>query len=220
MDTGAGLRINVGCGASPTAGWINFDNSFSVRAARWPLVIPVLARLGLVDQQSAGLAARAIRENIRYANAASRIPYATGSVAAVYSSHMIEHLDRNEARTFLTEVKRVLRPGGVVRIAAPDLARLARDYAAAGDADAFVAATHMGLDRPVRLTARMRWAVTGPRHHLWMYDGDSLTRLLQETGFGEVSVLPPGKTSIEDPGGLDLEERASESVYVEAFRPA
>jgi hypothetical protein len=30
----ANLRVNVGCGSSPTPGWVNFDNSLSVRAAR------------------------------------------------------------------------------------------------------------------------------------------------------------------------------------------
>ena len=34
----ATVRVNVGCGSSPTPGWVNFDNSLSVRAARWPLL--------------------------------------------------------------------------------------------------------------------------------------------------------------------------------------
>jgi hypothetical protein len=47
------IRVNIGCGKSPTDGWVNFDNSFSVRAARWPLVIPALARLRVLSQDSA-----------------------------------------------------------------------------------------------------------------------------------------------------------------------
>jgi predicted SAM-dependent methyltransferase len=62
--------------------------------------------------------------NVRFANATGRIPCADDSAAAVYGSYMIEHLDRAEARAFLGEVRRILRPGGVLRIAAPDLARL------------------------------------------------------------------------------------------------
>jgi len=212
-------RINVGCGASPTPGWLNFDNSFSVRVARWPGINAMLASTLFLGPRSAGLVAMARSGNIRFANAAARIPCATGTARAVYSSHMIEHLDRGEARTFLAEVKRVLRPGGIVRLAAPDLSRLVAGYVATGDADGFVAGTHMGLDRPAGLRARARWALVGPRHHLWMYDGDSLLRLLAGAGFADGVILPPGSTKIADPGQLDLHERAAESVYAEAVRP-
>jgi SAM-dependent methyltransferase len=218
-ETHSGITVNVGCGLSPTPGWLNFDNSLSVRMARWPVVPSAMSRMGFLAAKSAELAKMAQSGNVRFANAATRIPCASGSVAAVYSSHMIEHLDRAEARAFLAEVMRVLSPGGVVRIAAPDLSRLARDYLANGDADRFVAATHMGLDRPVGLRGWARWTLVGPRHHLWMYDGGSLTRLLSEAGFVDAAAVPPGSTRIAEPGQLDLTERGTESVYVEAIRP-
>ena len=219
LQTYSGIRVNVGCGLSPTPGWLNFDNSFSVRVARWPVVSSALRGMGLLPAKSAELVEMGRTGSVRFANAAVRIPCATGSAAVVYSSHMIEHLDRSEARAFLTEVKRVLRPGGVVRIAAPDLSRLVSDYVATGDADGFVAGIHMGLDRPAGLRGWAKWAVVGPRHHLWMYDGESLSRLMRETGFADVAVLPPGSSRIVEPGQLDLRERAAESVYVEAIRP-
>jgi SAM-dependent methyltransferase len=210
-------RVNVGCGASPTDGWLNFDNSFSIRVARWPLLVPALAGLRILSRPSADLVKVAHARNVRFANAAVRIPCATNSVTTVYSSHMIEHLDRAEAGAFLREVKRILRPGGVVRLAAPDLARLVQGYLATGDADYFIAGTHMGLDRPHGMVSRAKWALVGPRHHLWMYDGESLSGLLRDAGFADVAIMPPGKTYIPDPGVLDLEERAAESVYVEAI---
>jgi SAM-dependent methyltransferase len=219
FQTHSGIRVNVGCGLSPTPGWLNFDNSFSVRVSRWPVVSSALRGMGLLPAKSAELAEMGRAGSVRFANAAVRIPCAAGSVAVVYSSHMIEHLDRSEARAFLAEVKRVLRPGGVVRIAAPDLSRLVSDYVATGDADGFVAGIHMGLDRPAGLRGWAKWAVVGPRHHLWMYDGGSLSRLIRETGFADVAVLPAGATRIVEPGQLDLRERAAESVYVEAVRP-
>ena len=42
-ETQSNIKVNVGCGTTPTEGWLNFDNSFSIRAARWPLIVPVLA---------------------------------------------------------------------------------------------------------------------------------------------------------------------------------
>jgi hypothetical protein len=132
---------------------------------------------------------------------------------------MIEHLDRGEAGAFLCEVRRILRPGGIVRLAAPDLGQLVRGYLASGDADAFIAGTHMGQDRPAGILLRVRRALAGPRNHLWMYDGDSLSRLLRTAGFADVAVMPPGETRISQSGHLDLTERADESVYVEAVQP-
>ncbi len=47
---------------------------------------------------------------------------------AVYHSHLLEHLRADEARAFLGECWRVLKPGGVLRIAVPDLEGIARAY--------------------------------------------------------------------------------------------
>lgn len=215
----AGVRVNVGCGASPTPGWLNFDNSLAVRAANWPLAIQLLRQARVLNEYSWEFVQVAKRKNVRFANATTRIPCPDNSADVVYSSHMIEHLDRREAQAFLLEVRRILQPGGIVRVAAPDLARFAEDYSTTGDADGFIAKTHMGLARPVGVLSRIKWGLIGPRHHLWMYDGPSLSKLISDAGFVDVMIMPAGKTNITDPGSLDLEERADESVYVEAARP-
>jgi predicted SAM-dependent methyltransferase len=174
----------------------------------------------MVDRQSCDFVRIARDRGVRFADATARIPYADGAVDAIYSSHMIEHLDRQEARAFLAEARRVLRPGGTLRLAAPDLALLVKGYLATGDADDFVVGTYLWQQRPSGLVPRMRAALTGPRHHLWMYDSGSLSRLLRETGFVDVITMAPGQTQIMDPGSLDLAERAEESIYVEAIRPS
>jgi len=214
------MRVNVGCGATPTDGWQNFDNSLTIRLARWPGITRAFKLLNLRNGQASWLSSIANDSDIRFADATVRIPCPDRSVEVVYSSHMIEHLDRSGARAFVAEIKRVLRPGGIVRLAAPDLALLVQRYIATGDADDFVARTCMGLDRPVGIAARAKLALVGPRHHLWMYDGASLTRLLAEAGFTDIATIPPGETRIPDSGSLDLTERADESIYIEAFQPA
>ncbi|MFT3775310.1 MAG: methyltransferase domain-containing protein [Minicystis sp.] len=213
------LCLNVGCGSSPTPGYLNFDNSPTVVLARAPRLSGLLVKAGLLGTYQKRFLEMAHTEGIRWADAARRIPLPDGSARVVYSSHMIEHLDRSAARGLLAEIHRVLRPGGVVRLVAPDLKRLAVAYVTGGSADAFVEQTLLANDQPVGLAARLKLAALGKRDHAWMYDAESLTALVRAAGFAEVRALPPGESMIPDPGALDLHERSSESIYVEAVRP-
>ena len=56
------------------------------------------------------------------------IPLENDSVDFVYSSHMLEHLPKIEAEKLLREAYRVLKKGGIIRIAVPDLEAIAREY--------------------------------------------------------------------------------------------
>jgi len=56
------------------------------------------------------------------------LPYAAGSVDAVYASHVLEHLAPEEAEQFVRECLRVLKPGGVARFAVPDLEGISQLY--------------------------------------------------------------------------------------------
>lgn len=47
---------------------------------------------------------------------------------AIYSSHVIEHLQRNQVRRFLIRCYNSLRSGGVLRIVVPDLEGICREY--------------------------------------------------------------------------------------------
>jgi cephalosporin hydroxylase/SAM-dependent methyltransferase len=59
---------------------------------------------------------------------AEPLPLDDGTCSAVYHSHVLEHLPRATARMFLQECFRVLAPGGILRIAVPDLETIARLY--------------------------------------------------------------------------------------------
>lgn len=209
----------MGCGASPTAGWLNYDNSLTVRIARYPGLLRIASRLRLVSNEHLSFAAVALKAPVVWANVTRRIPAPDSSVSVVYSSHMLEHLDGGAADAFLAEVGRVLEPGGVLRLAVPDLAILARDYALSGDGNAFVDGTHLARQRPNTVMAKMRWLLVGDRGHAWMYDAKSLAELLTRTGFVDARPLDPGVTTIGDAGQLNLREREHESLYVEARKP-
>lgn len=212
-------RINIGCGMTLTEGWLNFDNSPSVRLSAWPVVWKTLSRLGIISSAQRSYIEFCARNHVVYANAVSRIPLEDGSVEAVYSSHMLEHLNRDEAEGFLSEALRVLQPGGVIRLALPDLAMAVDSYRRDGDADAFIDGLLVAAPPLSSLKDRLRLLFSGYRHHQWMYDGNSLMALVGRNGFADAVIQPPGQTMIGDPGSLDLQERSDQSVYVEARKP-
>jgi SAM-dependent methyltransferase len=209
------IRVNIGCGQSPTPGWHNFDNSPAIWIGQSRLVTAFFKVLGLLNDGNLSYIDYCRQNDIRYANAVKRIPYADGSVSVIYSSHMLEHLDRAEAWRFMQECRRALAAGGILRIAVPDLLPLARTYVAGGSADAFLSSCVLELQKPRGLVARLHYFVFGGREHHWMYDGASLSDLMAKAGFANIEVLESGKTSIPDPGNLNLREREPESVYVE-----
>jgi predicted SAM-dependent methyltransferase len=211
-------RVNVGCGTTPTPGWINYDNSLSVRLAKHPLLAAALDRLGLIDESQQSLIIAAKNGDIRWADATALIPLPDSSVEVLYTSHMVEHLDRERVKTFFSEVRRILAPNGIIRIAVPDLKKLVTEYEVRGDADAFIERSLLTRPKPTKIVDKLKYLVVGDRHHQWMYDGQSMIRLLAATGFKDPRTLPPGSTLIADPDPLDLWERAEESVYVEAYK--
>jgi len=56
-----------------------------------------------------------------FIDATARLPFHDGTVDYIFSEHFIEHLSYDDGMRFLKECYRVLRPGGRVRIATPDL---------------------------------------------------------------------------------------------------
>jgi len=213
------VRINIGCGPKPTKGWKNFDNYLIVRLSKFPLLPTLLKRVGLIDKSQVAFFQFARKHSIEYGDATKGLPIPTGSVDVLYSSHMLEHLDQKEVALFLKEARRILRSGGIIRITVPDLRMQVQQYIESNDADAFILATNLTQPRPRTIAQRLRILLVGTRHHQWMYDGMSLFRLLEDHGFIDSKILKAGESTIDNPQDLDLNERDSESVYIEAKNP-
>lgn len=195
------------------------DNSPAVLIAALPE--PVKCLLGrFVGDQSREFIAVAATHRIKWADSTRRLPLESGTAEIVYSSHMLEHLDREEARSFLSEVMRVLVPGGYLRLVLPDLRKLTDRYLSSGDADRYMSAIHTCSTRPRTWAERLHYVLLGSRHHHWMYDSASIGHLLVASGFVDVEHLPAGKTGIPDPGELNLTERDEDSLFVEARKPS
>lgn len=64
----------------------------------------------------------------KFGHDALKLEFADGAADEVYSSHMLEHLPHDQVRAALLEWYRVLKPGGRMRIAVPDFAKIAKAY--------------------------------------------------------------------------------------------
>ena len=56
------------------------------------------------------------------------IPYPDNYFDVVYHSHLLEHFSKSDAINFIKECYRVLKPGGIIRIAIPNLEEIINNY--------------------------------------------------------------------------------------------
>jgi predicted SAM-dependent methyltransferase len=213
-------KINIGCGKSPTLGWKNYDNSPSLKLARYYFLAKTLHKLKFINPKQFELIKYFKENKILWADVRKSIPEPDNSASVIYSSHMFEHLDKHEATHFLSECHRVLKPDGIIRIAVPNLEIPINEYLKNRDADAFITSLNIFVDRPRTFRETLQFILYGNREHHWMYDAKSLSKKLAACGFSNIEIQPAGKTLIADYGNLNLFEREDESVYVEARKLA
>ncbi len=156
-------------------------------------------------------------------------PLASASFAFVFSEHMIEHVPLAGARRMLAESHRILRRGGSIRIATPDLARVIGLYGA--------------IDAPRR--DYLRWALAHNRlpadlpadgvvinslfhdhGHRFLFDEATLSALMRSAGFVDLRRHVPGESNCTELRGLEVHHYAVghaannfETLVLEARKP-
>lgn len=214
----------MGCGSSPIPDWTNYDNSLTVLIAQSSLLSWLVQHTKLKSVVQIDFLRKCKEYRVRYASALS-IPEKSGTVDIVFSSDMLGHLDRVDARMFLAECRRILRPGGFLRLSVPNLKMMAKYYLQDGDANLFLERLAFPLDKPRGFFEIIRWLLIGHRGHYWMYDNSLLCELVTSCGFIDAKVLKAGETTIPHYRKLDLsahaggEEVGAGSLYLEARRP-
>lgn len=118
-------------------------------------------------------------------------PVPSGAVDAVFSHHNIEHVFSHEVAIALREFLRVLRPGGTVLIATPDLQAVA-EVIATGRLEATLYRSEAGDIAPLDVVYGLRSDIEQGREYMAHRTGFSvrrLTRELSQAGFVDVKVV-------------------------------
>lgn len=92
-------------------------NSIYVRGDIAPLLHKTCLNLGCGEHKMPGH----VNLDIKDGADARKLDYPDNSVDEVYASHVLEHFGAEETELVLKEWVRVLKPGGIIRIAVPDL---------------------------------------------------------------------------------------------------
>jgi ubiquinone/menaquinone biosynthesis C-methylase UbiE len=127
--------LHIGCGQVNSPGYINID------ARRFPhvhVVTKKITSLPLFPSDQADL---------------------------IYMCHVLEHVTRMQVRAVLGEMRRILRPGGVLRISVPDFDRIIEIYSAAYGRPGLrlqLSSSRLQCSPPER-SASFQWLPRGPR---------------------------------------------------------
>lgn len=116
--------------------------------------------------------------HIDYTHDVRRLPmFKDRSVGLIYASHVLEYFDRSEVTAVLREWHRVLKKGGILRVAVPDLKALLRAYMKYKDISLILGPLYG------------RWPGTkdtGTIYHKTVYDYRSLKQTLEGAGFKNI----------------------------------
>jgi predicted SAM-dependent methyltransferase len=195
-------KLQIGAFDQGVEGWINTDITAHLFVAKIPGLPFLMRKVGFLtehryQQHRAGIFAR-----LRYLNVARKFPFADATFDCAYTSHMLEHLNPRDAEHCLREIHRVLKPGGVLRIAVPDLDQVLKRYLPEAP-EAF-------------LEELFESNQTSEKNmHHWQYNEFSLRRTLEDAGFRAVSRELFRHGHCPD---LDRVECREESLFMEAVR--
>ena len=181
--------LHLGCGLTSPPGWLNVDGSFQVVLARNPWLKKLLVASGIFPKKQAELP---WSPRVQRINLSNPLPYPSNFFKAVYCSHTLEHLYKDDAAALLRECLRVLSPGGVCRFVVPDLEATIERYHRAKATGDKTAADRFMQEMLVHDTARKKgllgWyhRLTAFHPHKWMYDAESLKVMFAAAGFVSV----------------------------------
>ncbi len=143
------------------------------------------------------------------------LPIRSDIVSFIHCEHFLEHLEYpNDARTFLQECFRALRPGGEFRLIVPDANKYISAYATR-DKNFWLSLSDLGgaTEKFSTVVEIMNQAFRMGGEHRFAYDKKTLSHILYQAG---VKKIEESNYSPKDKIDLGDSWRLTESLYVTA----
>jgi len=150
----------------------------------------------------------AVRGDVR-----AGLPLADASVDGIAAIHLIQDLAWPQIAPALAEMRRVLKPGGVLRLAVPDLDRAIRAYRSGDDAYWYVPDEH-ARSAGAKLVTQIAWYGSVRTPCNW----DFVREWLAAARYRDVRRCAFGVTASGVPQLARLDNRERESLFMEAMK--
>lgn len=152
-----------------------------------------------------------------------RLPLPDASAEGIFTEHCLEHVTYDECLEVLRDLRRILKPGGLLRVIVPDAGLYLDLYhrSRRGEPVQFPYVERSGiadLERDSRYGFTPMMAVNRifrGYDHLFAYDYDTMRNLLVTAGLRDVERCSFRKGRVEALL-IDTESRAPQSLYLEA----
>ena len=142
------------------------------------------------------------------------LPIPENSLDYIVSIHALPMISYPDLVPVLRELRRMLTPGGVLRLSVPDFDRSVRAYLDRDDRFFLVPAEEV-RSHGGRAIVHMLWY----GYTVTLFTADFLEELLYRAGYREVQHCSFRRTgSAHGPGILELDNREAESLFVEAVK--
>lgn len=203
---GGVVKVNAGSSLSVTPGWINVDGSPHVLFAGWPDAVLKFLYKASDAKNWCGDPETYVRQlkshDFIHHDLAYGLPFSDESVDFVYSSHVLEHFYPFAAKEVLSDIFRILKVGGRLRVCVPDLQHAVGLYTQGHKEEAL---SYFFEQRQGEFN-----------RHRYMYDFDLLAALLAKVGFGSIEKCAFQQGAVPDLDRLDC--RPEETLYVECVK--
>ena len=141
------------------------------------------------------------------------LPLETGSIDYAVSIHALPEVPLDGIVPVLQELRRVIKPGGVLRLALPDLLKGVAAYQR-GDRDYFLVPDEDAQRLGAKLVTQLVWY----GYSRTVFVPEFIEEMLYRAGFARVVHCEYRQTSSPFPQIVDLDNREAESLFVEAYK--
>jgi predicted SAM-dependent methyltransferase len=149
-----------------------------------------------------------------------RLPFDDGTVDIIFTSHTLEHIPPQSLGFVLGEFRRVLKPGGTLRILVPDIALAVKAYVD-GDRSFFERSEVTPFDREAPLGGLlMSWFYSNSKvgfGHVHCFDETYMRHWLERHGFESIERSTFRGSRVEELRSEHFDRHPNDSLIIEAI---